>query len=184
MTKKYLYYCCTLALFTDLVTIADGYQAIEDITTTNITCYKCSAKDSWCFYINEYLCDDKNSDYCNAEFGNAINNGNLDYFYHRCSTKGDLFYNGRMLSVTDQPLKTRCKLCCNAPAAGSYVFSVLKDCYANEKCDGIYDPAFSSIRCVCETDLSNAFESCNSVNMIKNDLLSILASLYFLTFLM
>ena len=90
MTKKYLYYCCTLALFTDLVTIADGYQAIEDITTTNITCYKCS-------YINEYLCDDKNSEYCNAEeFNNAVDNGDLDYFYQRCATEEG-----------DQSLKTR-----------------------------------------------------------------------------
>ena len=115
-----------------------------------------------CFYINfEYLCDDENLDYCYGYFNNAINNG-----------------------PPPPQFRHHCKLCCNAPNAGSYVFSVLKDCYANEKCDGIYDPAFSSIRCVFESDLSNGFESCNSVNMIKNDLLSILASLYFPTFFM
>ena len=118
MTKTHLYYYCyTLALFTNLVTSADTNKNLSVLlaeitysTYEDITCYNCTAKDSWCFYINdlinhgseakvkcasnqcfiaEYLCDDKNSDDCQAEYNNAVNNGSLDYFYHRCA-KGQL----------------------------------------------------------------------------------------------
>ena len=82
----------------------------------------------------------------------------------------------------EEPLRTRCKLCCNADAAGNYTFSALKDCYTDEECDGFYDPTFTSTRCVCETNLCNY--ECNSaeIRMIRNDLLSILTSLYLFSY--
>ena len=200
MTKTHLYYYCyTLALFTNLVTSADTNNNLSILlaeitysTYEDITCYNCTAKDSWCFYINglikhgseaqvkcasnqcfiaEYLCDDKNSDDCQVEYNNAVNNGTLDYFYRRCATEGG-----------EEPLRTRCKLCCNADAAGNYTFSALKNCYADEECDGFYDPTFTSTRCVCQTNLCNY--ECNSaeIRRIRNDLLSILTSLYLFSY--
>ena len=200
MTKTHLYYYCyTLALFTNLAASADTNKnlsillaEITNSTYEDITCYNCTAKDSWCFYINdlinhgseaqvkcesnqcfiaEYLCDDKNSDDCHAEYNNAVNNDTLDYFYRRCATEEG-----------EKPLRTRCKLCCNADATGNYTFSSLKNCYADEECDGFYDPTFTSTRCVCETNLCNY--ECNTADicMIRNDLLSILTSLYLFSY--
>ena len=158
----------------------------------HITCYNCTAKDSWCFYINdlikhgseaqvrcasnqcfiaEYLCDDQNSDDCLVEYNNAVNNITLDYFYRRCATEGG-----------EEPLRTRCKLCCNADAAGNYTFSALKDCYTNEEFDGFYDPTFTSTRCVCETNLCNYECNTADIRMIRNDLLSVLTSLYLFSY--
>ena len=142
-----------LALFTNLAASANTNKnlsiLLDEITYStyeDITCYNCTAKDSWCFYINdlikhgseaqvrcasnqcfiaEYLCDDQNSDDCLVEYNNAVNNITLDYFYRRCATEGG-----------EEPLRTRCKLCCNADAAGNYTFSALKDCYTNEEFDG------------------------------------------------
>ena len=101
----------------DLVTSADTNKNLSVLlaeitysTYEDITCYNCTAKDSWCFHINdlinhgseaqvkcasnqcfiaEYMCDDKNSDDCQVEYNNAVNNGTLDYFYRRCA-KGEI----------------------------------------------------------------------------------------------
>ena len=174
------------------MTIADGYQAIEDITTNNITCYKCSAKDSWCFYINdfinhesdakvkcasnqcfiaEYLCDDKNSDDHQVEYNNAVNNGSLDFSIAVV-----------LLKKEPNPLEQDANFAVMLILLGNYTFSTLKDCYADGECDRFYDPTFTSTRCVCETNLCN--DKCNSADMcmIRNDLLSILASLYFFSY--
>ena len=65
---------------------------------------------SWfvCFFL-EYQCGNYDSDDCKAEYGNAINNGNLEYFYHRCATEGG-----------SQPLRKRCSLCCSDDEPSKY----------------------------------------------------------------
>ena len=57
----------------------------------------------------EYQCGNYDSDDCKAEYGNAINNGNLEYFYHRCATEGG-----------SQPLRKRCSLCCSDDEPSKY----------------------------------------------------------------
>ena len=53
--------------------------------------------------IIEYHCDSTMpiSDDCQAEYDNAVQNGQLDDFYYRCATE-----------TGEQPLRTRCPLCC------------------------------------------------------------------------
>ena len=60
--------------------------------------------------IIEYHCDSTMpiSDDCQAEYDNAVQNGQLDDFYYRCATE-----------TGEQPLRTRCPLCCGE---GNYVF--------------------------------------------------------------
>ena len=50
----------------------------------------------------EYHCNSTFiSDDCQAEYDNAVQNGQLDYFYYRCATEPGAL-----------PLRTRCPLCC------------------------------------------------------------------------
>ena len=52
----------TFALFTNLAASADTNKnlsiLLDEITYStyeDITCYNCTAKDSWCFYINDLI---------------------------------------------------------------------------------------------------------------------------------
>ena len=50
----------------------------------------------------EYQCHETYiSNDCRREYDNAVRNGNLEHFYHRCATEGGA-----------RPLRTRCALCC------------------------------------------------------------------------
>merc|ERR1712027_25788 len=52
--------------------------------------------------ISEYHCNSTLiSDDCQAEYDNAVQNGQLNYFYYRCATEPGAL-----------PLRTRCPLCC------------------------------------------------------------------------
>ena len=132
-------------------------------------CYKCIPKDSWCdtqeniedlpqtvcpsrkCLISEYQCGDTISDDCRSEYNNAINNGNLDYFYERCATEGG-----------SQPLRTRCSLCCDE----NDNTAVLRKCAKIN--DGIIpcdeEPNGGNVQeCICDTNLCNDFcTDCNS----------------------
>ena len=114
------------------------------------------------------MCDDKNSDDCQAEYNNALNNDTLDYFYRRCAR--------------EKPLITRCKLCCNADAAGNYTFSALKDCFRWRKWWILWSNLhFNKMRLWNESMLNY---ECNSadIRMIRNNLLTILAFLYLFSY--
>ena len=48
-----------------------------------------------------YQCGNYISNDCQSEYNNALRNGNLGSFYHRCATEGGA-----------RPLRARCSLCC------------------------------------------------------------------------
>ena len=99
-------------------------------------------------YLSEYQCGDGISDDCQSEYNNAINNGNLDYFYHRCAREGG-----------SQPLRTRCSLCCNEDEpTRDYLHSVIRGCADQndniQECDLESDEINSQL-CICDTELCN-----------------------------
>ena len=49
----------------------------------------------------DYQCGGNISGDCSSEFNNAQNNKKLDEFYYRCATEGG-----------SEPLRLRCRLCC------------------------------------------------------------------------
>ena len=113
--------------------------------------------------FSEYSCGNYTSVDCQSEYNNAINNGNLDYFYHRCATEGG-----------SQPLRTRCKLCCeeNEPSILKdeiYVEydGVLRSCanpeYETDKIDDCYEGVDTEF-CICDSEL------CNSANNFQRNL--------------
>ena len=101
-------------------------------------------------YFTEYNCGNSISDDCQSEYNNAINNGNLDYFYHRCATEGG-----------SQPLRTRCSLCCNNNDNDDDIgIGIVRSCA--DQNDNIHDcesDGTLSQSCVCGTNLCN--DVCN-----------------------
>ena len=112
-------------------------------------------------YFLEYSCGDSISDDCQSEYNNAINNGNLDYFYHRCATEGG-----------SQPLRTRCSLCCNNDDVG---IGIVRSCAdQNENIHDCESSGTLAESCVCGINLCNDV-CCNSAN--KNQTFSKLTAL-------
>ena len=105
-------------------------------------------------YFLEYSCGNSISDDCQSEYDNAIRNGNLDYFYHRCATEGG-----------SQPLRTRCSLCCNNNGNDKdYGVGIIRSCA--DQNDNIHDCKSDGTlaeSCVCGTNLCNDV-CCNSAN--------------------
>jgi len=132
-------------------------------------CYECDARDPECKATNErdisqtacptekclisvYQCNGTYiSDDCQSEYDNAVQNGDLEYFYHRCATEGGA-----------TPLRTRCSLCCGE--GGGCV--TLRECAE----EGIVsnDGVDTHIR-VCEAGLCNDEELCNVEDCECND---------------
>ena len=106
--------------------------------------------------FSEYNCGNYTSDDCQSEYNNAINNGNLDYFYHRCAAE-----------LGSQPLRTRCKLCCeeNEPSIlknedHEEYDGVLRSCAKTDQIDYCYEGLDTDF-CICDSQL------CNSANNIQ-----------------
>ena len=99
-------------------------------------------------HLSEYQCGDGISEDCQSEYNNAINNGNLDYFYRRCATEGG-----------SQPLRTRCSLCCDqGDPSRDYLHSVIRGC--SDLNDNVQDcdedsDSINSQSCICDTELCN-----------------------------
>ena len=68
-------------------------------------------------FSSDFECGYEISDDCLSEYNNAVDDDNLDQFYHRCDTEGG-----------SQPLRTRCSLCCNK---GHFFDSFLQENLAN-----------------------------------------------------
>ena len=103
---------------------------------------KCSSKR--CLSIS-YSCGNETSSDCKSEYDNAIQNGNLDYFYRRCATEGG-----------SQPLRTRCLKCCpNFPPSGEdgeCAKEVFKGCATDQdqnKCSQEVC-GYQVNKCICE----------------------------------
>ena len=50
----------------------------------------------------DYQCGENITSDCRSEFDNARNNNKMDEFYHRCAEEGG-----------SNPLRLRCRLCCD-----------------------------------------------------------------------
>ena len=105
-------------------------------------------------YLLEYSCGDSISDDCQAEYDNAIRNGNIDYFYRRCATEGG-----------SQPLRTRCSLCCNNNGNDEdFGVGIIRSCA--DQNDNIHDCESSGTlaeSCVCGSNLCNdVCDGCDS----------------------
>ena len=105
-------------------------------------------------YFIEYSCGNSISDDCRSEYDNAIRNGNIDYFYHRCATEGG-----------SQPLRTRCSLCCNNNGNDeNFGVGIVRSCA--DQNDNIHDCESSGTfaeSCVCGSNLCNdVCDGCDS----------------------
>ena len=67
--------------------VDDGCGTTATTATTTAPEYQCH---------ETYISND-----CQREYDNAVQNGNLEHFYHRCATEGGA-----------TPMRTRCALCC------------------------------------------------------------------------
>ena len=122
--------------------------------------------------FSEYSCGNFTSEDCQSEYNNAINNGNLDYFYHRCATE-----------LGSQPLRTRCKLCCkeNEPSILKDDFyeeydGVLRSCAKTDQIDYCYEGVDTEF-CICDSELCNSADKFH--RNLRTTIIFITTFLYF-----